>query len=168
MTAYEEVGKPFSRLVEYIDDKTGIRYVFPVPDEFVGVKNGLLVVEHPDFTLEADGNSRIVRAARVELIEKFPAAYDRWYLTDPKHGIPFGEIVNSSNANARWLWRIAKSVGLVARDYVDLSGRLVDLDGRPSALFGVACESRVLGCEASGKLAPSRRMVSGQSSVQVK
>jgi len=142
MTAYEEPGKPFGKLVEYTDEKTGIRYVFPVPDEFVGMKDAILVAEHPDFTLESDGNNSIVRAARIELIDKFPPASNKWYRADPKYGIPFGEEIDDSNPDARFLWRNPKRVGLVARGYgdVDDDGRGVGLDGRPSGAFGVVVE----------------------------
>jgi len=143
MTAYEEPGKPFGRIIEYIDKETGLSYIFPVPDEYVGVKDAILVAEHPDFILETDGNNRIVRAATVDLVEKFPAASDGCYLTDAKHGIPFGEEIDITNFEARILWRIDKRVGLVARfkQYNDYGTRHIGLTSKASNGHGVAVES---------------------------
>ncbi|NYZ73658.1 hypothetical protein H0O00_00790 [Candidatus Micrarchaeota archaeon] len=140
MTVYEEQGTPFGKAVEYTDRKTRIRLVFPVPDEFIGVKNGLLVVEHPDFTLEADGNNRIVRAVNVSLVKDFPTE-DGWHLTDPAHDIPFGRKTDSSNPDARLLWRARKKrVRLVTRGagYGGCGGKVVDVHGSLSGAFGVA------------------------------
>ena len=113
MTAYEKPGKNFGKTIEYVDDETKIRYVFEVPAQYVGEKDSILVAEHPDYKLEIDGNSRIIRAAVVDLIEKFPAR-DDWYLADSKHGIPFGKQIDSSDSNARCLNRIDTLVGPVA------------------------------------------------------
>jgi len=143
MIAYEETGKPFERSVEYVDDKTGIRHVFPVPDLYVGLKNCLLVTEHPYYSLETDGNNKIVRPARVELIAKFPAATQKWYLTDPKYGIPLGEETSLSNPDARCLIRISKRVGPVARGGYGNVGswhRGVLAGNGPSDALGVAVE----------------------------
>jgi len=141
MAAHEEPGKSFEKWIEYTE--TGLRYLFAVPDEFVGVKDGLLVAEHPDFMLRAEGNDRIVLASKVELIEKFPAASEKWYLADSKHGIPIGEEVGVSNPVARYLWRIDKRVGLVARGY-DYNGcdlrRNVYGNFRPGDGLGVVVE----------------------------
>ena len=149
MVAYEEPEKAFGKIVEYTDDKTRIRYVFPVPNEFVGVKNGLLVVEQPDFTLEIDGNDRIVKTSRADLIEKFPSAnINRWYLVDSKYelpyGVPYGDLLCGHGA---YLDRIAKRVGLLVR-YGGRSGVDVDLrmacvcaNDPPSNAFGVVVES---------------------------
>jgi hypothetical protein len=140
MTAYEEPGKKFGKTVEYVDYKTKIRYVFEVPSQYVGEKNAILVSEHPDYKLEMDGNNRIIRAAIVDLIEKFPAI-NGWYLADSKHGIPSENKVSKSNSNERYLKRKEKRVGPVARgyeDYVDFLGNFVYLNVRPSNSFGVA------------------------------
>ena len=143
MTAYEEVEKPFGEVVEYTDGKTGLKYLFEVPQKYRGKTNCILVAEHPDYSLEIKGNERIIRTAKVELIEKFPADNNKWYLTDPKHGIPFGDSIDSSNNDARYLSRINKMVGLSARGYDDIGdyGRDVVLDVQPSTAFGVAVEA---------------------------
>ncbi|NYZ74404.1 ankyrin repeat domain-containing protein [Candidatus Micrarchaeota archaeon] len=160
MVAYEEPGRAFGRFVEYTDNRTGIRYVFTVPDQFIRVKNGLLVAEHPDFKLEKDGNDLVVRAARVELIERLPAN-EGWYLADPAHGIPFGGEVDNSNPDARYLSRIDKRVGLVARGYDYYDGcdyrRVVYLVNAPSDAFGVAVEAPEGGVASVAKPPPLPR-----------
>jgi len=143
MTAYEEVGKPFGDVVEFIDEQTKLKYLFPVPQNFRGKNDCILVAEHPEYSLEIKGDERIIRAAKVDLIERFPAE-DGWYLSDPKHGIPFGNSVDTSNRDARSLVRTEKRVGPVARNYgiyYDGDWRVVGL--RPSGGLGVAGESRV-------------------------
>ena len=142
MTAYDKPDQKLGKTIEYTDSETGIRYIFPVPEEHLGKKNVILVVEHPNFTLETDGKTRIVRANEVDIVTEFPVASDNWYLGDPKYGIPQGNKVDSSNESARFLWRIDKRVGLVARDYnSNWDGndrRSVDLGDRPADALGVA------------------------------
>jgi len=146
MTAYEEAGKPFGEVVEYIDDKTKLKYLFPVPQNFRGKKDCILVAEHSDYSLEIKGNERIVRAATIGLIEKFPAETQKWYITDPKHGIPFGDSVADSDSSARYLYRTDKRVGSLARCVV--GGRGVYAGDWWSDDSGVAVESRVSGPES--------------------
>ena len=147
MAAYEEVGKPFGEVVEYIDSETELKYLFPVPQKYRGKKDCILVAEPPDYSLEVKGDERIIRAAVVDLIEKFPAETQKWYLADPKHGIPVGNPIDNSSSNARYLWRIEKRVGFSARDGViggyDWCG--VVLYYLPSSARGVA----VIGREAA-------------------
>ena len=142
MTAYEEVGKPFGEIVEYTDDNTGLKYLFEVPQKYKGKKDCILVCEHPDFSLETKGDERIIRAAKIDLIEKFPANVD-WYLVDSKHGIPFGDSVKFSD-DTRYLYRIEKRVGPVARGYGDCGDdnrRNVDIDDWPSGGLGGVVEA---------------------------
>ncbi|NYZ73869.1 hypothetical protein H0O00_01880, partial [Candidatus Micrarchaeota archaeon] len=138
------------KTIEYVDSETGTRYVFPVPEEHVGKKNVVLVAEHPNFTLETDGNTRVVQAKEIGIVSEFPVASENWYLGDPKYDIPTGKKVDGSNGAARYLWRIEKRVGLVARGddyYGDCYGgggygrRGVVLDYAPSDAFGVAVEA---------------------------
>ena len=148
MTAYEKPGKKFGKTVEYVDDKTNIRYVFEVPSQYVGEKDSILVSEHPDYKLEMDGNNRIIRAAVVDLIERFPAS-GGWYLTDSKHGIPIGDSVDSSDSNERYLFRIEKRVGLSARVFNCFGiSRNVVLGDAPSVSIGVAVECPVSGVKS--------------------
>ena len=150
MTGYESPGMKLGTSIIYTDQGTWQRYVFPVPEEYKGTKNAILVVEHPDYTLDKDGKDLVVTVKNIEnisLIERFPSE-GGWYLTDEKHGIPTGDKVNSSNDDARHLWRIEDSsrVGPVARGYYDYGcdyGRLVVLDDGPSFGFGVVVEAPV-------------------------
>ncbi len=146
MTGYKEPGEKLGKSVVYTDPETKQRYVFPVPEDYKGAKNAILVVEHPDYTLEKDGKDRIVAVKNIEnisLIENFPSEYDGWYQMDEKHGIPTGNEVDSSNPDVRYLffWRSDSRVGPVHHSggfYNGGSG--VILNGRPSSWFGMAVE----------------------------
>lgn len=144
-TGYEKPDQKLGKIIEYTNSETGIRYVFPVPEEHQGKKNIVLVAEHPDFTLVKDGQNRIVQAVTVDAVEKFPTSNEGWFLGDPKYDIPQGNKVHGSNQDARYLWRIEKRVGLVARGYdgswSGYNRRSVGLDDWPSCGFGVAVEA---------------------------
>jgi hypothetical protein len=147
MAAYEAPNVPFGPYVEFTDPATGLRYVLKVPEKYMGVKNGVLVAEHPYFTIDAQGNDRIVHAARLDLIERFPSETMGWYLTDPQHGIPFGDQVDRNLPGARYPWRVGKRVGLIARDSGALKAgpRSVLLNIKPSsAVFGVIVEASIM------------------------
>jgi hypothetical protein len=155
MAGYIEPGRTFreagewsgalkSHAIVYVDIETKIRYLFPIPEEHLDKKDSILVVNHPHFRLETDGSDRIVRAAHVSLIERFPAQ-GGWYQADAQFGIPFGEPapdVVGSQANE--LSRAKKLVSLVARGHIGwlFNGRrLVNLGYAPSAAVGVVVES---------------------------
>jgi len=118
MAAYERAGVALGRYVEYEDQDSGIRHLFPVPKEFVRIKDAILLVDHPFFTIESDGRDRIVRAKKVSLLEGFPDQNDH-YRPDPRYGIPWGEAILWSEPDARRLHRIGKRVGLAARHFYD-------------------------------------------------
>jgi len=138
IVAYEEPGKAFGKIVEYTDPKTGFHYVFPVPPQFVGVRDGLLVAEHPGIRIENDGDDKIVRAAKVGLIERFPAAGQKWYRADPIFRIPHGPELSEDQVGTAFLWRSEKNVCLVVRSY--RNPLTVDLNSAPSDVFGVIIE----------------------------
>ncbi len=156
-TGYDKVGKKLGKTIEYVDSETGFRHVFPVPEQYKGQKNVILVAEHPDYSLEIDGNNRIVNATKVDGIQAFPGS-DGWYPTDAVHGIPTGNQIDSSNTEARYLWRIAKRVAPVARAF-GYSRWYVDLDGGPSGRLGVAVEA----ADANVAEATLRPLSEGQS-----
>ncbi len=144
MAAYDKPDQKLGKTIEYADPETGTRYVFPVPEEHRGKKNIVLVAEHPDFTLEADGKIMIVRAKEVGVVSQFPVASNDWYLGDPKYDIPQGNKIGSIRQAARYLWRIEKRVGLVGRFYYHLpyyDGRDVYLFNAPSYVSGVVVEA---------------------------
>ncbi|MCI0529153.1 MAG: hypothetical protein L0Y56_17085, partial [Nitrospira sp.] len=137
LTAYLEPGQKLGKQVVSVDPETGHRWVFAVPEPHRGRKNSILVAEHPDYSLEIDGNNRVVHAKTVDLVEKFPAEYG-WYTADPVHDIPAGRQVEFSS-QARHLWRADRRVGPVARYFVAYNcgnGQGVGLSGRPSNGFG--------------------------------
>lgn len=144
MTAYDLPDLKLGKNIEYTDSITGIRYVFPVPEEHQGKENVMLVTEHPNFSLIADGNDRVVQAAKVDAVERFPTSPVGWFLGDKNYGIPQGKPIEDGNQDARHLCRMNKRVGLVARGYlnrIDIIGRqYVCVDDRPSIGFGVAVE----------------------------
>jgi hypothetical protein len=144
MTAYVKPGKKLNKFVECVVSRTGHTYVFPVPQEHQGKKNSILVAEHPDYFLEADGKYRVVQATATSLIERFPAE-GGFYLPDAEHGIPCGGKADYSNPFARILWRDEKRVGLVSRGEhypLDRVGaQIVGLNASAICTFGVAIES---------------------------
>ncbi len=157
--AYAKKNEKAGNFIEYTDSETNIRYVFEAGDA-KGEKNVILAINHgftqdgkPLITYNMDGENtvlvQIAKEAKVDIIPNFPTS-DNWYLADSKFGIPVGERVDSSNDDARHLYRLDNGyVGLLARVYDDLgyvSRRDVYAYGRPSGRFGV------LGIEAaSGK-----------------
>ncbi|MCI0504394.1 hypothetical protein L0Y65_06860 [Candidatus Micrarchaeota archaeon] len=82
MTGYEKPDQKLGKSIAYTDSETGVRYIFPVPQEHQGKKNVVLITEHPNFTLETDGKTRIVQAKEVGVVSEFPVASKKWYLCD--------------------------------------------------------------------------------------
>ena len=132
------IGKDYRYAIIYTEDKTGIRHILPIPREYEDEKDSILVTEHPNFWIVNDGKDRIVVSAYVDIVRGFPATND-WYLGD-SYDIPCGNVTESSNQAARYLHRIAKRVGPVARfyDYVVGDRRDVDLLNWLSSGLGVA------------------------------
>ena len=60
------------------------------------MKDVILVVEHPNFTLKKDGNARIVVAKDVDVVTDFPISSPAWYPGDPIYDIPHGQKKESS------------------------------------------------------------------------
>jgi hypothetical protein len=143
MTAYKKPGEKLGKTVEYVDSKTGDRWIFPVPQEHQDKTDAILVAEHPDYTLEIDGKTKIVRAAQVDLIEKFPVE-NGFYLRDTKHDIPTGDEVFQRDDVTPYLWRTDSRVGPVARGDPSnsiTSWRDICLIESPSESLGVAVEA---------------------------
>ena len=142
MAAYDRPDQKLGKAIEYTDSETGIRYVFPVPEEHQGKKNIVLVAEHPEFMLVIDGKTRVVQSEEVGAVYGFPVASKSAYIGDPRYDIPYGKKVERSTQDARCLWRIDKHVGLIVRGYAfDYMGWGVDLCTRPSEHFGVNIEA---------------------------
>jgi hypothetical protein len=153
MACYVEPDKSFREAGEWVDalkshaiidleEETKIRYLFPIPEEHLDKKNAILITEHPDFRLESDGKDRIVMAARICLIERFPVQ-GGWYNADPQFGIPFGDKSLFSIPDTRYLIRIEKRIGLVVRgcdSWSDFGTRGVILNSEPSWRLGMVVE----------------------------
>jgi hypothetical protein len=129
MAGYVEQGRTFreagewsdtlkSHAIVYVDDETKIRYLLPIPEEHLDKKDSILVVNHPLFSLETNGNDRIVRAAQVSLIERFPAQDGR-YQADPQFGIPYDAPASCLGGIPKLLFRGEKWVGLATRGSCD-------------------------------------------------
>jgi len=140
MVGYTEPGKRLGKTIEFGDYDSGLRYIFPVPEEHLGRKNVALVAECRDYTLESDGNFRIVRAARVDVVENFPALNGP-YMGDPVHDLPSGNKIHSLDAGARHLYRLDKRVGLVGRGCHIGNTKSVSLAQSPFYSIGVAVEA---------------------------
>lgn len=121
LTAHTVPDIAFSETVEYVDSETSERWIFPVPKKYQGIKNGILVVEHPNYTVRRNGGILVVWPERdaVGLVENFPEK-NGWYMTDPEYGIPVGRQCSDSSfcrKGARYLYREEKGVIPVVRDY---------------------------------------------------
>ncbi len=149
MAAYDKPGKKLGKAIEYEDEWSGIKYLFPVPEEHQGKANAILLAEHPDFTLETDGRYRVVRAARVRIVEDFPVSSSAYteprqrFLADSKYDIPCGAHASDpSSPEARILFRAEKMVGLIAREFeLAYDRRLISLCHPPSSRLGVIVEA---------------------------
>lgn len=148
MVGYDEPGKPLGKTIEYYDRESCVTYIFPVPEAYQGKADVVLVTEHPDFTLREDGRyKRIVLSGEVGIVEGFPADSEKWYHCDPRYGIPTGIAAGAGDREARFLWRVAKKVGLAVcgfnyRDIDEKTKRYIYLNDWPSDLYGVAVEAR--------------------------
>ena len=122
MVAYEEPGKKLGSEIVHAHPVTGIRFVFPVPEERRGKSDIALVAEHPDFVLVADGKDRIVQAEEVGVVEPF-AESAGVYEADPKYGLPTRNGGDHSDFT-RNFFRIDRWVGLAS-----IGGRPFNVDG---------------------------------------
>lgn len=160
ITAYIEPNQKLDNRVEYIDSsRLQIRWVFPVPEQYRGMQNCILVAEHPHYNLEIDGKNRIINATNVDLIESFPASED-WYHPDPKHGIPTGASVMPYSDGAVYLSRVSRIVGPVIRGY---EGNSPGLSGPGIFLFGSSGNHLGIAVEAPACVIPELRLTRSNS-----
>ncbi len=156
MTAYVEPGKSFresseriasidnAHYVVFIDQEVNQRWLFLIPEQYLDKKDSILVVEHPNFSFDSEGNNRIVRAAQVDLVERVPTTpgwlngRDGWHIGDKKYDIPNGKLVDLSVGAARRLYRLeGKNVGLLARLCLKGNRQYVYANFTPSNKFNV-------------------------------
>jgi|GEM_PF-6312834 hypothetical protein len=92
IVGFEQLGVPLGEVI-CMRCKTGW-YVFPVPARYRGSMDVVLAVNHPDFKIICDGDTRVIDALpdRVGIVKRFPwygkiryLPYDCW---DPVFGIP--------------------------------------------------------------------------------
>ncbi len=149
MTGYSKPEAKLGKFIEYTNPEDGQKYVFPVPEEYGGEKNAILVAEHPNYTLVPDGKNLVVQASEVDCIVQFPKN-DGFYVGDSVHDIPTGEEVFSADQRYRYLFRVERRVGPVRRGDVIFGLRLiVDLADKPSLGLGAVVESPEGGAEAA-------------------
>lgn len=140
------------------------RYIFPVEDKYLEMKNSILVVEHPYFKLVNEGNDwRVVpELEKVGLVPNFPPI-SGWYAIDEEYGIPTGKEISLTDSRVRYLERINNKgrVGPVACGYTNIESVLsrmhFALNRSPSFFFGVAVEAttsegRNVACEGTNPL----------------
>ena len=98
---YEAPDKPFGEQLVFKE------ITFKIPEQFRGLRNCALVVEHPDFELVDSGNNKfeleLVDGASVHLIEQFPKKYG-WHKYGKETGVPYGRKLEESLIPRR-LWR---------------------------------------------------------------
>jgi len=150
--AYEKRGGEIGKEIVYEDGRTKVRYIFPVPSEHQGKRDAVLVAEHPDFILAADGNDRVVQASKVGIVEGFPGRerynVPCWFVGDPIYEIPQGEdnYIRSWEPNRYLRRRDGAMVGLVSRyfnhSHAGGSGRYVEMHVDPSEPRSVMVEER--------------------------
>ncbi|MEW6328922.1 MAG: hypothetical protein AB1468_02270 [Candidatus Micrarchaeota archaeon] len=141
---------PLPKTIEYPDPETKETWVVDTGNA-AGLRNVILALNHgfkedgtPLIKLHDDKNRIVVEITdpkEIAILENFPVK-DGWYLADSAFGIPIGEKVDSSDPNARRLYRIGdEKAGLLARGYGCLVGyddrRYVFAGVRPSFRFGV-------------------------------
>ncbi len=111
--AYTEPDVRLGKMIEHTE-ADGIRFLTPVPRQFWDERNAALVAQHPFFRLEAHGNDRIIRAAKLDLIRCFPPASGH-YLGEPDYGMPAGDEVGTGNPAALRLERARSMSGPIHR-----------------------------------------------------
>jgi len=143
--AFKGPHKSLSDSVIYTDQETGQRYVFPVPKYHQSMSDVILVVEHPNYSLEKDGKDLIVAADsdKIELVSKFPSK-NGWYKVDQWCGIPTTEEANPlvDYVNAFGLNRFAEEgVGPVALSFDYLPVATINFGLSPSTALGMTVEA---------------------------
>jgi len=148
MVAYAEPGKELGKTVELSD--AGLTWAFPVPGQYQNERNACLVVEHPHFSIKAEGNRRVVVVddeKNVMIVRDFPEI-SGWYAVSPE-GIPFGKDVYTPRwylpePGTRYLTRGSRMVSLVVRDGSTYDGNVVNLGREPSGRYGLAVDAGIL------------------------
>ena len=147
LVIYEWQDKPFGEKVFCtFKDYSELVYSisFQIPEQFRGMKNCALALEHPDFEAIALGENRYeiksAEGANITLIENFPEE-NYYYAPHPETKIPQGEKVIKSDA-AMYLFRSNPAyIGFLVRDvnFGGLGGGLaVIADFKACCKFGVA------------------------------
>src|SRR5271157_6200100 len=107
IAAYGRPNQRIGRKIEYVDPKTEVKYVFPVPEAYRGLKNVVLVAAHPDFTLTKAGTDMVIEATKVDVVDRFPTITG-WYNADSKHDLPQGDPLSGNYPEARYFFRKEK------------------------------------------------------------
>ena len=145
MSAYGAPGEKLGEKIEYVDQRTGHKWIFPVPKEHKDKRSAIMIAEHSDYFLEIEGNNRVVHVPDVKVcVLPFPT-YNDWFLTDPVHRIPVTEN-GDEEAGTRYLMRAYKRVGPVLREYDHERIRMgldyaINLEYEPSYAYGLIKEA---------------------------
>ncbi len=100
---YENRDTPFGNIV------TSNKIMFRVPNEYIGLVNAAIVLQHPDFELKrhpvAKNATEFTLDGQVrEIVYGFPRSTG-WSARVSATGIPMGNRVHGPKGNARHLWR---------------------------------------------------------------
>ncbi len=113
LVAYERPNRALDSNVAYTDENTGIRYVFPVPRNFIGEMNLLLVAEHPNFHLQKEEkDTYVVHAENVAATGMRLHGQRRMFPCECKFGRPSVKL-KPAYYNRAQLIRAERMVGLM-------------------------------------------------------
>ena len=146
LVAYTKPGEALGNAIEIVDRLTEFRWVFPVPGSFSKNTDCVVLVEHPNFTIEADGNNRVVhvKLADLTVLNGFPES-DGYYRGDPVFDIPVGPTISKADPNARYLRRNSKQICPAVCGFQghhnDAIRRYVDMAFWPSFPYGDLVEA---------------------------
>lgn len=117
VTELEEVAGT-RYFIRYTDPQSRKHWLFPIPPDYLGKKDSILVTEHPDYAFILDRKTIITVPAgislrdAVDLVEKFPRKNGH-YPVDSKHNIP----ISLGGDQTFFLGRIDERVGPVDRGH---------------------------------------------------
>jgi hypothetical protein len=146
-------------------DDISARFRLLVPEQYQDRADILLVAQFPFVSFEREGKGGkdwLVKASGLVGIEGFPKHED-WYPVDPEFGLPCGAKSSALDAGARFLGRLDRNIGLVARDFSEFGGyendtRFVFMNARPSHHLGMVVEgTHIEQARSDASPAPAKR-----------
>ena len=118
ISVYQSPNTPFGERIVY----EGI--AFNVPQEFQKLSNAALVLESPSIK---DG---VIMGKNIRVVTDFPVEFG-CYQIDESTGIPHGSMADTSERQARYLWRADSGIHAVVRSGGLADWRIVDTSQKP-------------------------------------